>query len=52
MAQDVHPYDPRGLIREAYRIEGITPDQVIQQLLSKVPVNVKERAKQIATGAK
>ncbi|MCB1338637.1 MAG: hypothetical protein KDK10_14690 [Maritimibacter sp.] len=28
MAQDVHPYDPRGLIREAYRIEGITPDQV------------------------
>lgn len=28
MAQDNHPFDPRGLIREAYRIEAITPGQV------------------------
>lgn len=23
MTEDTHPHDPRGLIREAYRIEGI-----------------------------
>ncbi|MEZ5769853.1 MAG: hypothetical protein R3D80_21060 [Paracoccaceae bacterium] len=28
MAQENHVYDPRGLIREAYRIEGIGPEEV------------------------
>lgn len=28
MVAETHPYDPRGLIREAYRIEGITPAEV------------------------
>lgn len=27
MARDTHPFDPRGLIREAYKIDGITPEQ-------------------------
>jgi len=28
MAHETHPYDPSGLIREAYRIDGITAAQV------------------------
>ena len=28
MAGENHPFDPRGLIREAYRIDGITPEEV------------------------
>ncbi|PIE08559.1 MAG: hypothetical protein CSA74_01670 [Rhodobacterales bacterium] len=28
MGEENHPYDPRGLIREAYRIEEVTPEEV------------------------
>jgi len=28
MAQETHQHDPRGLIREAYRIEGISDGEV------------------------
>ena len=28
MGAETHPFDPRGLIREAYRIEGISAAQV------------------------
>jgi len=28
MAANPHPYDPRGLIREAYRIDGISQEEV------------------------
>ncbi len=28
MGEENHPYDPRGLIREAYRIDGVSLEEV------------------------